>query len=190
MRAFAAAVTVGAALQTPACASDWVAASGRLRHPEWTVSLADAAALGPGWERIEVEGAELAYRGPDGAVMSYLRECGSARERSPRLEARQLLLGLEARDVREEGALELAGAPAWRQRVAARDEDRAAYLTTVTRVAGACREDFVLATPEPSEAAAAVFGRWWRSYRAGEDAAAVAAERPAGAEPASPEPAP
>lgn len=164
LRSFVAAGTLLAALQTPACASDWTAEAGRLRNRELGVSLADAGAR-PGWERIEVEGARLAYRGPDGAVMSFLRACGRRRERDPRVEARQLLLGLEERQLVEDRALRVAGAPGWLQQVEARDEDREAHLKTVTRVAPPCREDWVLATPGPPGAAEEVFDAWWGSYR-------------------------
>lgn len=177
LRSLGAAATLVVALQAPACASDWVAEAGRLRHRELDLSLADPAAQG-GWTRIEVEGARLAFRGPDGATMSFLRDCEERREGSPRLAARQLLLGLETRRLREDRAVEVAGAPGWLQVVEARDEDRAARLKTVTRLDGGCREDWVLATPGPPGEAEAGFDAWWRSYRPPGRPGAAAADAP------------
>jgi hypothetical protein len=158
-----------------------VAEAGRLRHRELGISLADASGLAPGWARIEVEGAVLAFRGPEDAVMSFLRDCGGAREAAPRVEARQLLIGLEGRRLLEDRAVEVAGAPGWLQQVEVRDGNRQARLKTVTRVAARCREDWVLATPGAPGPAEAVFDAWWRSYRppggAGE-AARVAEDAP------------
>ena len=165
LRSLAAAWTALAVLPTPACASGWVAEAGRLRHPELGISLASAAELAPRWERIQVEGAQLAYRGPEGAVMSFLHECGLRREASPRVAARQLLIGLERRRMLRDGALQVAEAPGWLQQVEAVDEGRQAQLLTVTRMADDCREDWVLATSGPPGPAAAVFDAWWRSYR-------------------------
>lgn len=168
LRSLAAAWTALAVLSTPACASDWVAEAGRLRHPELGISLVSPAELASHWERIQVEGAELAYRGPDEAVMSFLRECGLRREASSRVAARQLLIGLERRRLLRDGALQVAAAPGWLQQVEAVDEGRQAQLLTVTRMADDCREDWVLATPGPPGPAAAVFDAWWRSYRPGD----------------------
>lgn len=179
LRSLAMAATLVAVLQTPACASDWASQAGRLRHREQGISLADPTALGGSWRRIEVEGAELVYHAPEGATMSFLRECRPGRDASPRLEARQLLFGLEDRRLVEDRALEVAGAPGWMQKVEARDEERHAWLKTVTRLAGPCREDWVLATPGEPGAAEELFDAWWRSYRPGDAAVAdgeVAAE--------------
>lgn len=165
LRSLAVTATALVALQTPACASPWQRANGRLEHREPAFSLRDPAGE-PGWRRIEVEGAALAYRGPEGAVMSFLRGCERrARERSPRLAARELLIGLEGRTLAEDRAVEVAGAPGWLQVVDARDEAREARLKTVTRLDGPCREDWVLSSPERFGPAEAVFDAWWSSYR-------------------------
>jgi hypothetical protein len=129
-------------------------------------SVADLAALEPGWERSESPGALLAFRRADGARAAWLHQCrAAAAEAKP--EAHALLIRLEAARVEREGPLRLAGCDAWGLVASAFEGERLVTLAAVTRVApDGCTDDFVLVTQDLA-AHGAGFERWWASFTAG-----------------------
>ena len=60
--------------------------------------------------------------------------------------------------------LEIAGAPARRQRFETERDGRRLRITTLTRVAPPCIQDFVLVAPEAAGDAGAIFDAWWKSF--------------------------
>jgi hypothetical protein len=153
-------------LQTSACASDPVFEDGRYRHRRHHYSIAAPAGEDPAWQRVEVEGAVLAFQGPGGATMSLLERCGRS-SADPRILARQLLIGLEGRALVAEGPIGEGegGAEGWIQRVEATAGGKVVRLKTVTRVSGACSYDWILVSPGEIEGLEAVFDGWWMSFR-------------------------
>jgi len=92
----------------------------------------------------------------------------SARDR-----ARELLIGLEDREIVEEGPVLVDGAPGWAILAHATSEGRAAGLRTVTRRLGDCSLDWILVFPFEDQALAEGrvrgleedFSDWWSSFR-------------------------
>jgi hypothetical protein len=123
------------------------------------------ASPGETWKAVDLPGAALAFRGPGDRRMSLAVRCGRPPRAAPQLLARQLLIGLEERHVLEEGPVTLAGGPAWRQTVEARDGGTAVRLDTLTGVLGGCVHDWVLVSPEGTPAAAPEFEAFWSSFR-------------------------
>lgn len=157
-------------LQVPACASELRLDAGRFRHAELGYSLRDPRAIAPeaGWRNAELEGATLAYRGPEGTAAAFLVHCGRSGRADARARSRQLLFGLEERRVVEEETLELEDGAAVRRVAHARDGDAAVRLETLTRLEGECTYDWVLVSRGAPGAAAETFERWWRSFRPGQ----------------------
>lgn len=170
-----------AALVVLACSAGGVRFDGERYHGDgasW--SIAAPPGLGTRWERIDVEGAVLAYRGLPGspvadASLSLLHRCD--RPLAPtRTLARHLLIGLDERAFVRDGAQPVAGADGWAQDLVARVGGDRVRLRTVTRVDGPCITDWVLvartavAEEEVGDfgVAASDFEAWWASFRAGQ----------------------
>jgi hypothetical protein len=151
-------------LQTTACASDLVFENGRYHHRGHHYSIASPGGEDSAWRRVEVEGAELVFRGPGRATMSLMEQCGSP-PAEPRILAQQLLIGLEGRTLLSEGPVEAGGTPGWMQRIDAVQDGAAIRLKTITRVIGQCGYDWILIVPGELEEHEPVFDRWWESFR-------------------------
>ena len=151
-------------LQTAACASDLVFENGRYHHRRHHYSIASPGGEGSAWRRVEVEGAELVFRGPGRATMSLMEQCGSPPAEA-RVLARQLLIGLEERTLLSEGPLGAGETPGWMQRIDAVQDGEVIRLKTVTRVIGQCGYDWILIVPGELEEHETVFDRWWESFR-------------------------
>jgi len=117
------------------------------------------AAPPPDWQRIGVEDARLAFRGPNHESMALLTHC-DAGDAAPAVLARRLRVGLGAHQLDEEHTTELAGRPAEVQWITV-GESR---VKAVTRVASPCVEDFVLVARDDFGAAERVFDAWWASF--------------------------
>ncbi|MEN8162432.1 MAG: hypothetical protein ABFS41_20335, partial [Myxococcota bacterium] len=149
-----------------ACASPVALVEGRWHATEGDVSVADLAALEPGWERSAFDGPLLAFEAPDGARASWLRRCPGATAPA-RAEGRALLMSLEGVEVRAERAVPLAGSEAWLLEASALEAGRTVAVKAVTRAAAGCTDDFLLVTPADLATHEAAFDRWWASYREG-----------------------
>jgi hypothetical protein len=151
-----------------ACAGPIALEGERWRARESGASVADLAALGSGWRRVESEGALLAYRHEAGARAGWLRQCRGA-SAGARPEAHALLVRLADPRVEREGAVQMAGREAWMVVASALEAERAVTLKTVTRVAAdACTDDFVLVAGEDFAGREGDFDRWWASFAEGE----------------------
>lgn len=118
------------------------------------------------WEPAKAEGADLALRRADGAAMSVTSRCEGA-DGPPGLLARRLRPDRSTRPLEKMKKLEIAGAPARRQRFEAERDGIHLRITTLTRVAPPCIQDFVLVRPETAPDADAIFEAWWKSFEPG-----------------------
>lgn len=146
------------------CAGPLAAREDRIVHQRRGWSVADPAAFAEAWRRVEVEGALAAYRGPGGASMTLTQACQRSEIPLPVL-AREILLGLDAREVRSAGPVEVGGAPGYRQVARARLGDRTVDVKTVTRRVDGCSLDWILVAPDGLEGVEPLFDRWWASFR-------------------------
>ena len=150
--------------QASACASDLVFEDGRYWSDRGRYSIAKPGGEGSAWRRVRVEGAEIAFRAPDGATLSLIEHCGRPLAK-PSILARQLLIGLEGRTLIDEGPLPSDESRGWVQWLEATAEGNALRLTTVTRVIGTCSYDGLLVVPDGLERHEPVFEAWWGSFR-------------------------
>ena len=122
---------------------------------------------GPGtalaWKRFDLEGAVLAYRRDALATMSLQARCGRP-VTSPAMMARQLVIGIPERTLRDGGPREIAGAPAWLQTFDARLEGRTVRIKTLTLVFAGCAYDLSLVAEADFESAARAFDAWVESF--------------------------
>lgn len=144
-----------------ACASPLRLEEGRWRHGALGYEI-DAPA--PGWVPLEVDGADLAFRGPDGATQSLSSRCHTPLA-EPRILARHLVIGLPDRSRLEARAVLVDGRPGWLQRYEIRVDASRRRLTSVTTVVHECVIDFVLVEADAPGGAAAEFDRWWGSFQ-------------------------
>jgi hypothetical protein len=150
-----------------ACAGPLLREGARWRVREGGASVADLAALEPGWQQRASDGALLAFAHADGTLAAWLRQCRGA-SAAARPEAHALLVRLAAAEVQQEGPVQIAGREGWAVVASALDDGHRVTLKTVTRVsAQACTDDFVLVTAEDFSAREAGFDRWWASFEDG-----------------------
>jgi hypothetical protein len=163
-------------LQLPACASDLTENGGRFHHGRLGFVVDDPRAAAPEWRLVRVDGAELSFRSPEGAAMSMIVSCDRGNGAPLPLLARQLLIGLEAPDLRESREVTVDGVRAWLQVAEAREAGRPVRLRTVTRPGPPCSVDWVLVGATDPAGRDGEFDRWWASFRAAPDAPAAAAQ--------------
>jgi hypothetical protein len=118
------------------CAGDLAMGEDGYRHRRhgYTVSVP-----APEWERVSVDGATLAFR-RGRETMSLQSRCGRP-VATPAIMARQLLIGIEDRDLRQAGPVAVDGRDGWTQTFDARTEGGPVRVKTVTLVAGRCTFD-------------------------------------------------
>ncbi|MCU0668209.1 MAG: hypothetical protein MUF70_02515 [Myxococcota bacterium] len=153
-----------AALFAVACAGRGPALRGDVyRDPAqgWTIGVPAGA-----WQRAKAEGADLALLRADGAAMSVTSRCDGA-DAPPAMLARQLRPDRATRPRDKMKKLEIAGAPTRRQRFETERDGRRLHITTLTRVAPPCIQDFVLVAPEAADDAESVFDAWAKSFEPG-----------------------
>lgn len=150
-----------------ACAGPVAREGDRWRARAGGASVADLAALDPGWQRVEAAGALLAYRHAAGARAAWLHQCrGASAGAAP--EARALLVRLGGVEVERESPVTLGGREGWAVVARALEDGRPVTMKTVTRVsASACTDDFVLVAEHDLAALEAGFDRWWQSFAEG-----------------------
>jgi len=157
------ALAVAGAL-TAACATPVTREAERWHVRDGSASIADLAALEPGWERIASAGALLAFRTATGGRAAWVHQCRGA-SAAARAEAHALLVRLEGAEVEREGPVELAGREAWSVVASALEGGRRVAVKSVTRVsARGCTDDFLLVAPEGFAALEPGFDRWWASF--------------------------
>jgi hypothetical protein len=116
------------------------------------------------WQRVEADGADLALRRDDGALLSVASRC-DAPLAPPATLARQLSIDLSVQRVLASEPTELAGAPGHAQLLEVDAGGHTLRVKTLTRVAAPCVQDFVLVAPVASRDAEAVFDAWCQSFR-------------------------
>ena len=175
---------------------------GSYRHPELgyriALPLGEAAAVDAVdavdvWGLLSVEGADLAFRqlkpepGQQPALMALISECGRGSENLS-IVARQLLIGLRDRALRQAAPLALRGSPGWMQvfDITLEGEDSAVRVKTISIRHAGCTFDWVLVAPGPFRLPEQQFDAWWSSFERPPDTPTVDA---AAAESADPNPA-
>ena len=146
-----------------ACASTLRLEEGRWRHGALGYSI---DALAPGWVPLEVDGVDLAFRGPGGATTSLSSRCHTPLA-EPRVLARHLVIGLPDRSRLEARAVLVDGRPGWLQRDEVTVDASIRQLTSVTTVVRECVIDFVLVEPGTAPGSAQEFERWVGEVSAG-----------------------
>ncbi|MDP6980588.1 MAG: hypothetical protein QF570_18660 [Myxococcota bacterium] len=146
------------------CASTGLTGHG-FRHHDHGYWLPHPQAIeGWSWRIIDVDDAQLAYRGNRDAYMAVDSTC-EASERDPAILGRQLLVGIANRNRVESDSFPFAGGQAYSQLVEADGEAaRVVRTRTVTVVRDECVIDFVLAVAEGHPEVEASFEKWWRGF--------------------------
>jgi hypothetical protein len=125
----------------------------------------------PDWTRIEIDGADLAYRSGqagDEATMIVASRCGGA-DAELRVLARHLLIGAGRREWIASGPAVVAGGEAWIQQVETRGEGAPVQVKTVTTRIDGCLVDWVLVSTRGFDRALPDFDRWWASFERPEE---------------------
>ena len=166
--AFACALAVPLAW-LPGCTGSVVrVGADRLAYPRLGGSIQDPASYGLGFERVEVEGATLAFRGPRREFLAWVRQCRGPRQ--PQRLAAALLADWRATP-RSQASRTVAGAPGWWMHA----EADGAELVAITRADAACSDDWLLVTPHSASELAPVLERWVESFDPGAGPAALPA---------------
>jgi hypothetical protein len=153
-------------LLLPVCARDPSRENGVWHGTRAGFRIAEPAAVGgpdSAWERFDLEGAALAFRRGKLETMSLQARCGRP-VTSPVLLARQLVIGIPERTLRQAGPVVVAGQSGWTQTLDVRFENRTARLKTVTLVAGGCAYDLMLVANGEFEPVERVFDAWVDSF--------------------------
>ena len=159
------------------CAGDLVLDSSgqgarlRERSEGWSIGLPSESETGA-WQRVEAEGAELAFRNRDGALLAMARRCRASRA-GPEMLARSLRSGSGRGELLSAGPIERFGASGWRQSWGVRRGSQQLRLRSVTLRTAGCLYDWLLVAPDPASfgRAEGSFESWWSSF---EPAAAAA----------------
>jgi hypothetical protein len=106
-----------------------------------------------GWERVEVEGADVAFRHPSEGTIAVHSTCGLSEPLSLKWRSRELYLGVDA-ERRSQRPLEVNGLPAW-EIVASVD---GVWIRTILIWTGSCLVDLALARRESAEESEAFEG--------------------------------
>jgi hypothetical protein len=146
-----------------ACAGDLAAVEGGFRHRRHGYTLSVPGGAGRPWERVEIEGAVIAFRRPGPETISVQSSCGRTVS-DPAILARHLVIGVDRQALEQAGPTLVDGHNAWTQTF---DTAEGVRIKTVTAVAGDCVIDWILAARggEDFAAAEADFDAWWSASR-------------------------
>ena len=146
------------------CAGPLTATDAGFRHRRHGYTLAAPGGPGPAWERVDVEGAVLAFRreGPD--TISLVSRCGQP-VAAPQVMARHLVIGIPDRTTLASGPIEIGGRSGWVQTFDAVRDGAVVRVKTVSLVADGCSFDWMLASAGAFEPAERAFDAWWQSFR-------------------------
>lgn len=141
------------------CASAPVLRDGLYRDPVrgWRI-----ASPGEGWRRIALDGAVLAFRGPDGSTLALAERCHIPMA-EPSVLARHLWIGSGVR-LREAAPDAVAGRSAWAQTLEAPDGTEVRTVTMATRD---CVFDWALSGTQLDARTVEAFERWVQSFTLG-----------------------
>jgi hypothetical protein len=151
------------------CAGDLVAVEGGFRHRRHGYTLGAPDGSGPPWQRVEIEGAVIAFRRPGPQTVSVQSSCGRS-VTDPAILSRHLVIGVDRQVVQQAGPALVDGRNGWTQTF---DTPEGVRIKTVTAVAGDCVIDWILAAKRGPdfEDAERAFDAWWSASRLPEDAA-------------------
>jgi hypothetical protein len=160
-------------------AAPLVAIDGGFRHAQHGYRIGLPPSASAPWERVEVEGSDLAYRRPGPIWMTLSSRCHVPISR-PQILARHLRLGIPEHTVRQSGAVEANGLSGWQQVFDATPDDTLVRIKTVTFVANDCAFDAVLSARDEAgfEEAEPAFDAWWSTLRLDETSSAAAESAP------------
>jgi len=151
---------LGLTLLLLACAHDLVAENGGWRSKREGFRIGEP---GAGWERFDLEGADLAFRQGGSETISLLARCGRP-VASPAIMARHLMIGIPERTLRQAGPFLVGGRSGWTQTFDARLEGRTVRIQTVTLVTAGCAYDFLVVAAGDPEPAQRAFEAWVDSF--------------------------
>jgi len=146
---------------------------GRLRHRElgYRIDL-PGDPESASWERVDVEGADVAWALQEGAAaahggtqISLSSSCRKTAAKAAVL-ARQLALGTQQGEQFASEPVALGATEGWSHTFEAVEEGVALRVKTVTLMSGGCVYDWVLVTPASDAFVRTepVFDAWWRSF--------------------------
>jgi hypothetical protein len=162
LRAWGAALVL--ALLLLACARDLIAERGGWRSVREGFWIGNP---GAGWERFDLEGADLAFRQDKSETMSLQARCGRP-VTSPQIMARHLMIGIPERTLRQAGPVLVAGRSGWTQTFDARLEGRTVRIQTVTLVTSNCAYDLMLVAAGDPDPALRAFEAWVEGFTVAE----------------------
>lgn len=123
--------------------------------------------LPPGWQRIQVEGADVALRAPEGGVtLAVAASCPPAEEAEPTILTRHLLFGLRQRELVRQEPVSLDGAKGLKTQLRARAAGTPVLVEAVVVRRGNCLYDLLaVARPETADGGAAGFEALLRGWQ-------------------------
>ena len=150
------------------CAGDLVAVEGGFRHRRHGYTLSVPERSDPPWERVEIEGAAIAFRRPGPQTISVQSSCRRS-VTAPAIMSRHLVIGVDGQLLQQAGPAVVDGRNAWTQTF---DTPEGVRIKTVTTVTGDCVIDWILAAQRGPgfEDAERVFDAWWLASRLPEEA--------------------
>jgi len=138
---------------------------GRFHHDRHHYTIAAPPTVsGVTWKRVDVDGADLAFRGSDTSLLTVMSECRPVGEARASLLARQLLIGIDERQRVESHPVALHGDPGWMQVFRTLDGRREVEVRSVTIRGGRCVFDMLWVGP-PGAPGADAFDGWWSSFQ-------------------------
>jgi hypothetical protein len=145
------------------CAGDLIAVEGGFGHRRHGYSFSTP---GGRWERIDVEGAVIAFRRSASQTMSLQSRCGQP-VADVAVMARQLVIGVSPRTLRQAGPVLVDGRNGWTQTFDTLRDGVGVRVKTVTLVLERCTLDWVLAAAGSRhfEEAERAFDAWWQAFR-------------------------
>jgi hypothetical protein len=146
------------------CAGPLVEEAGGWRHRKQAWTIARPGGAGAPWQRVDVDGALLAFRRPDHELMSMQSRCGRP-VASAEVMARHLLIGLRHREIVASTPVAVDGRSGWQQTFEIHGDPSGVRVETVTVVVGDCTLDWILAGRAEDTESEAAFEAWWQSFR-------------------------
>jgi hypothetical protein len=124
-------------------------------------------ALPPGWERVRVEGADVALREPGGAVtLAVAASCPPAEEAEPAILTRHLFFGLRQRELLRQERVIVDGATGLQTVLSARVGGTPVLVQSVVVRRGNCLYDLLtVARPEAAAGGEAAFGAFLHGWQ-------------------------
>ena len=127
-------------------------------------------ALPPGWERVQVEGADLALRQPGaGVTLAVAASCPPAEEAEPAILTRHLFFGLRQRELIRQEPVSVDGVTGLKTLLLAKVGGTPVLVQAVVVRRGNCLYDLLaVARPEAEAAGETAFGdllRGWQFLR-------------------------